>query len=93
MLNPISFNIFAEFIGVAPPSIMFATRGDLISFPIFFISSNVLGASMNIASAPVFLFSNPLSIALSNPSVALASVLATTMKSLFSRASSAAPSF
>jgi len=56
MLNPILFNVFAEFIGVAPPSIIFATRGALISFPIFFISSNDLGASMNMASAPVFLF-------------------------------------
>ena len=42
--------------GVAPPSIMFATRGALIDLPIFFISSIDFGASMKIASAPIFLY-------------------------------------
>jgi hypothetical protein len=70
-----------------------ATSGALISFPIFFISSIDFGASTKIASAPVFLFCFPRSIASSNPSVALASVLATMMKSLLSLASIAADNF
>jgi len=93
MLNPILLNDSAELNGVAPPLIIFATSGVLISFPICFISSIDLGASTKTASALVFLFYFPRSFASSNPSVALASVLATIMKSLFSLASIDADNF
>ena len=36
ILKPILFSAEVEINGVAPPSIMFATRGALIALPIFF---------------------------------------------------------
>ncbi len=56
ILKPILCKVSTELSGVAPPSIMLATSGALIDFPIFFISSIDLGASIKTASAPVFLF-------------------------------------
>ena len=83
-------NSAASIVGVLPPITTFTSCGTDSAAGIRAISSMLSGASMKVMSAPASMKRWARSMALSNPSIARASVRAMIRKSSFIRASTAA---